>query len=63
MIPYDIPETGQTMMAEQAAAEYLNRIGKLHGGRIERWFTENSNGIYSLNEFIEAVYRLSGHDI
>jgi len=63
MIPYDIPETGQTMMAEQAAAEYLNRIGKLHDGRIERWFTENSNGIYSLNEFIEAVYRLSGHDI
>lgn len=59
----DIDETGKTMMAEQQAAEYLERIGKLNDNRIERWYRENSNGIYSLNEFIEAVYRLSGHDI
>ena len=60
---YDIPETGQTMMADQAAADYLNHIGKLHDGRIERYYRENSNGMYSFTAFIEAVYRQAGHDI
>ena len=51
------------MMAATAAAEYLERIGKLNDTRMERWWRENSGNVYSLNAFLEAVYTQAGHDV
>lgn len=61
MIP--VNEAAENMMATTAAAEYLERIGKLNDTRMERWWRENSGNVYSLNAFIEAVYTQAGHDV
>lgn len=49
-------------MAELEASNYLQQGGSLNDESMERHWRESNNGMFSLSDFMEAVYRQAGND-